>query len=353
MFDLDNLKEYERCDSKGMGKAVAGMPSDVRQGVKKGRDFALPGDYRNIDKVLITGMGGSAMAGELLRILLAPEARLPVMVSRDYMVPSFVDAKTLVIASSFSGGTAETISAMEDAADRKARVLAFSRGGKIEEEAKKKGFPAFHIDYDGLPRAALGFTLSALITFMEQLGVIQDASKDFDDAVQVMQGWQREIEVSVPEADNEAKKLARRMLGKAIAIYGGDTLSGSARRWKQQINENSKHLAFHGEIPEMNHNMLLGLEFPLQTVGNLMWIILESDFDHEKNIRRIHATAEAGNKTGVTAEVVKARGATRLSQMFSSIHFGDYVSYYLGMLHETDPSDLSAVSVFKEEMQKP
>ena len=293
------------------------------------------------------------MAGELLRCFIADEAKIPVVITRDYIVPSFVDDNTLVIASSFSGGTAETISAMLDAAGRKAKILAFSRGGKMREEAEKLGVPHFYIDYDGLPRAALGFTFSALICFMEQLGVIQDKSGEFEDAVRVMKGLQEEIKISVSEPENAAKQLARKMLGKAIAIYGGDTLGGSARRWKQQINENSKHLAFCGEIPEMNHNMLLGLEFPRDSVRNLMWLLLESDLDHEKNIKRLRATKEAGENAGVTAEIIRARGKHKLSQVFSSIHFGDYVSYYLGMLHETDPSDLSAVSVFKEEMQKP
>jgi glucose/mannose-6-phosphate isomerase len=351
MKHLDDMTHYIKFDTKGMGKAVAGMPEDVAKGVQDAEAFELPEEFKTVTSIVFTGMGGSALVGDLLRILMATESRIPVIVCRDYYLPRFVDDRCLVIASSFSGGTAETISAFEDGVNKKAKIMSFSHGGELFELARSRGFPAFHIGYEGLPRAALGYTLSALVRFMGKLGFVPDKEQELAEAVQVMQDWQEKINVEVPASRNEAKTLAEKMHGKAVAVYAANTLAGAARRWKQQLNENAKQVAFYGAVPEMNHNMLLGLEFPKQYVHGLMWVMLESHLDYPKNRKRLEATVETGKNSGVEGVLVEGRGDSALSQVFSVIHFGDYVSYYLGMLNETDPSDLSAVKDFKVRMQ--
>jgi len=238
------------------------MPGECERAWQMATRFSLPGDYSQVNKVIILGMGGSAIGGDLVSSLVATEARLPVIVHRDYSLPAFVDEQTLVIASSYSGMTEEILSSFEQALQTDTKKLVLTTGGKLKSMAESKGIPVFIFDYKAQPRAALPYSLLPILGFMQQLGFISDKSADIAEMVKVLQQLSARIDESVPTSQNPAKQLAQRLYGHLAVIYGAGIVAEAAHRWKTQINENSKAWAFYEIFSELNHNAVVGYQFP-------------------------------------------------------------------------------------------
>ena len=185
--NLDDPKVYKQYDPAGMLERIKEMPGQCQQAWQAAMDFKLPADYSQVDKVIILGMGGSAIGGDLVRSLAATEAKIPVIIHRDYGLPPFVDDRTLVIASSYSGNTEETLSAFEPALKTKAKKLAMTTGGKVEAMARENNIPVFKIGYKAQPRAALGFSFLPTLCFLQRLGLVSDKSADVAEMVQVLE----------------------------------------------------------------------------------------------------------------------------------------------------------------------
>jgi glucose/mannose-6-phosphate isomerase len=295
-------------------------------------------------------MGGSAIGGDLLRALAEPDCGLPVMVNRDYTVPAFVNTETLVIASSYSGNTEETLSAFQEARQRGAALLAITTDGKLAQQARELTVPLLTFHYQSQPRAALGYSLVSLVGVMQKLGFIGDKAADLEVAIAVMEALQEEIGATVPVTANPAKQLAKRLYGHLPVVYGSGHLAEVAHRWKTQLNENSKAWSFYERLPELNHNAVVGYQFPEKLAEKVIVIVLTSSLDHPRNKVRSRVTQEILTKQGVGCEVVSARGESPLAQMLSAIHFGDYVSFYLAMLYEVDPTPVRVINYLKERL---
>jgi len=295
-------------------------------------------------------MGGSAIGGDLLRTLLETECPVPITVNRDYTVPAYVNERTLAIASSYSGDTEETLAALKAARQAGAMLLAIATGGELAARAQEWNLPLLTFDYRAQPRAALGHSIVALIGIVCRLGLASDKAADLDEAVVMMESWQREINEAVPLAENAAKQLALKLHEHLSVVYGAGHLSEVARRWKGQFNENAKAWAFFEQLPEMNHNALAGTEFPTDLAEEIVAVMLTSSLDHPRTRVRFQITQEILSQRGVSCEVVEARGASRLAQMLSAIHFGDYVSFYLAMLTDIDPTSLEVVNYLKQRL---
>lgn len=223
------------------------MPEQCQQAWQLAINFKLPQDYAEVNKVVILGMGGSAIGGDLASSLVAAEAKLPILIHRDYNLPTFVDAKTLVIASSYSGMTEETLFSFEQALDTESKKLVITTGGKLKAMAEARGVPVFSFDYPAQPRAALPYGLLPILYFLQKLGFISDRSADVAETVQVLQKLSQRINEGVPTSQNPAKQLAQRLYRRLPVIYGSGIVSEVARRWKTQLNENSKAWAFYEE----------------------------------------------------------------------------------------------------------
>src|SRR4030042_1505805 len=185
--NLDDLKLYPQLDPEGMLARIKELPMQCQQAWQKAMSFDLPPDYRKVDKVVVLGVGGSAIGGDLIRTLLQAEMKIPVIVHRDYGLPAFVDEKTLLIASSYSGNTEETLSGFEPALKTKAKKLVMTTGGKVQQMAEANNIPVFKIEYKAQPRAALGFSFIPTLGVMQKLGFIKDKSRDVATAAQVLE----------------------------------------------------------------------------------------------------------------------------------------------------------------------
>jgi glucose/mannose-6-phosphate isomerase len=350
MIDLDNTEVYKRLDPAGMRERIRELPQQCLKAWQQALDFKLPKGYSNIDKVVILGMGGSAIGGNLLKSLSALEKKALVLVHRDYDLPLFVNAKTLVIASSYSGMTEETLSAFNQVLSTPAKKLALTTGGKLKAIAEQNKIPVFTIDYVSSPRAAVGHSFLPLLGICQKLGIVSDKSKDVAEMAQVLKDLQSTIDDNRPLKLNSAKQLATKLYNHLAVIYGAGFVSTAAQRWKTQINENSKAWAFYGIFPELNHNATVGYEFPADLAQRIFVVFLRSSRLHPRTLIRYKLTGEMLSQAKVSHEIIDARGESALSQMMSLVFFGDWVSYYLALLNETDPSPVKVIDYLKKRL---
>ncbi len=314
--------------------------------------FDLPQDYSKVNKVVILGVGGSAIGGDLVASLAVSEARLPILVNRSYDLPAFVDGETLVIASSYSGMTEETLSSFEQAMATDSKKLAITTGGRLKSLAEEKDVPVFSFDYKAQPRAALAFSFLPVLGFLQRLGVVSDKSADVAETVEVLNDQTQKIKEDVPLIRNPAKQLAQKLYGHLSVIYGAGILSEVAHRWKTQLNENSKAWAFYEVFPELNHNAVVGYQFPPELAGKIMVVLLRSTLLERRIQLRYQITCQLLDQAKVGYQFVDGVGTSALSQMMSLVLFGDYVSYYLAILNKVDPSPVKAIAYLKQQLAR-
>jgi glucose/mannose-6-phosphate isomerase len=352
MVDLDNSGIYKQFDPGNMLGHIHSLPQQCRTAWDKAKDFKLPKDYTDVDKVVVLGMGGSAIGGDLVRTLLASKKKPIIFVNRDYDLPAFVDEKTLVIASSYSGNTEETLSAFSQALKRNCKKLAITTGSRLKELAEKAGVPVFVIDYKGQPRAALGYGFMSLIAFLQKLNFIADKSGEVEAMIEDLDKMRAELKETVTTGSNRAKQLAMKFHGKIAVIYGAGILSQVAHRWKTQINENGKAWAFYEIFSELDHNAVVGYQFPEELASKIYVVLLRSPSLHPRLLLRCDITSELLEQSGIGHETIDARGKTGLSQMMSLIYFGDWVSYYLAMLNQVDPTPVKVIDYLKQRLSE-
>ena len=327
---------------------ISEFPDQCLMAWDQAADLQISAHYRRARSVVVLGMGGSAQGGDLVSALAASENSIPMVVNRQYSIPAFVDEHTIVIACSYSGNTEETLSAFQQALDRGAMPLAIATGGRLEQMAAKHAIPFSRITYATVPRAAPAHSMVRVLSIVQQLGLISEQHPNLVEAVDVMKAWQEGIGPAAPSKDNLAKGLALRCQGRLPVVYGSGALGIVAMRWKGQLNENAKSWSFFEEMPELNHNAVMGTRLPADLVPLLHVLMLTSSHDHPRNRVRFDTTAALLRRDGVSVETVTARGESALAQMLSLIHLGDFVSYYLAMLNGVDPTDTGAIEWLKK-----
>jgi len=350
--DLDDPKTYQNGDPAGMLGRIRELPQQVREAWRNARRLSLPESYREVNRIVILGMGGSAIGGDLLRTLVSEECPVPILVCREYDVPAFVDNRTLVIASSYSGGTEETLAAFAMAREQGAKLVAVTTGGKLATMAEAGDVPVLRFSYNAQPRAALGHSFIPLLSILCQLGLVGDCELEIEKAAKSLEDLRSLIDESIPSVQNPAKQLAATLHGRLPVVYGAGLLTEAARRWKGQFNENSKAWAFYEAIPELNHNAVVGYEFPPEYAGKIVVVFLRSNLLHPRTLVRYEVTQQLLQRAGVRYEVVEARGEGRLSQVLTTVHYGDFVSYYLALLYDVDPTPVSTINFLKEQLAK-
>ncbi len=344
---LDDSEARRGLDPQGMLEAIAELPEQCRQAWTAARSLELPADYSQIDRIVVLGMGGSAIAGDMLRAVLQRQSAIPVFNVRQYELPSYVDERSLVIASSFSGNTEETLSAFDQALTGPAKKFAVTGGGRLLTTARAHGLPVFTYEYQGQPRAALGWSLMPLLAIVHRLRLLPDLERDVEEALAVMADLRGRIGAEVPATDNPAKQTALRLHGRLPVIYGAAPLTAAARRWKTQLNENSKVWSFYEVLPEANHNAILGYALPPAIAAGTTAVFLQSNLMHPRVRLRYGFTRRALEEAGVETLVLDARGVGALAHILSTVLLGDYVSYYLALLNGVDPVPTRAIDDLK------
>lgn len=344
---LSNPQAMYEADTMGMLQALWELPEQCVRAWELGLEAVAPfmGEVR---QVVVTGLGGSAIGGDFLRVYAAKMADIPVVVNRDYVLPRFVGPHTLVFAVSYSGNTEETLSAYQMAREKGATVVAITSGGKLAETASQEGVTVVKVPGGLAPRAATGYLFLPTLAIMQRMGLVPDAGGEVAELVEVLRVLREKLRPEVPQGENVAKQLAANMYLRIPVIWGtSGTSEVAAQRWKGQINENAKAPAYWNVFPELNHNELVGFEFPTELLRKLYVVILRDPQDHPRVQKRFSITREIMEKAVAGVTEVEALGQGLLARMYSLVYIGDYASVYLAMLYGVDPGPVRVIDQLK------
>lgn len=350
MLNLDDPRLYEERDPQRMRDRIAELPVHCADAWHLVQDLVLPDSYRQVRGVVVLGMGGSAIGGALAAALVAEECPVPVLCVGGYDLPACAGPDTLVVGSSYSGKTEETRSAFAQALERGCRLAVIATGGDLAAVAVERGIPLLRFSPCLAPRAAIGYSLMLLLGILWRAGLIRDPGDDLDEAITVLEDWQRELRPETPAVRNPAKRLAGQLIGRLPVIYGAGFLAPVARRWKGQFNENAKQWAVWEEMPELNHNAVVGYGLPEGIRERVSVLMLRSPLDHPRVQARWEITKELLLQEGIAPDEIWGRGKSRLAQMLSLIHFGDWVSLYLAVLNGADPTPVTPIDYLKRRL---
>lgn len=349
-MDLNAYTEFSRIDVDGMYTAILDMPKQLQAGYELGKQLPLT-EMKKLRSVVIAGMGGSAIAADLLVACFSDQLRLPVSVIRAYDLPHWAAGEnTLVVCSSHSGNTEETLSVYAQARERGCHLLAVTTGGKLAEQAQVDGASLLQFEHKGQPRAAVGWSSGLLIALFERLNLIPGQQKSITRAVSEIGELIAENAADIPTAKNPAKRLAGQLVGKYIVVFGAEHLAPVARRWKTQINELAKSWAQFEELPEADHNTLAGTLFPEEQLMRIFSIFLQSPYYFSRNQQRVDLTFTELMVAGIGTDKITLRGDTRFTNMWLTLLFGDLVSYFLAILLDIDPTPVEAIESFKAQL---
>jgi glucose/mannose-6-phosphate isomerase len=352
-MNLDDLDRFKQLDTLNMLGEIDNLPDQLGHAYQLGLKQQLP-EWTDFKQVVIAGMGGSAIGADLLASYCASLAPIPVSVHRDYDLPLFArgrGAETLVICSSHSGNTEETLSAFEAARKAGCRIVAVCTGGELAKRASENNIPLWMFDHAGRASSAVGFSFGLLLAMFERLGFVPDQKEAVDDAVAYMKRSQLHFKADVPAVKNPTKRYAGQLMGRWVTLMASGLLTSVARRWKEQVNEVAKAGANFEFIPEANHNTLAGTMNPQETLNaHSMTLFLRAPSDHPRNRLRSDLTRQAFMLEGMNTDYVDARGNTPLAHMWTLVIFGDYMAYYLAMGYGVDPTPVSVVAAFKQSM---
>jgi glucose/mannose-6-phosphate isomerase len=330
---------------------IDNLPDQLGYAYQLGMKHDLPG-WKDLQQAVVAGMGGSAIGADLLAVYCASLSPIPVTVHRDYGLPLFArGADTLVICSSHSGNTEETLDAFEAARKADCCIIVVSTGGELAKRAKEDNIPVWTFDHAGQPRAAVGFSFGLLLAMFQRLGFIPDQKDSLEEALASMKRSQQHLRSDIPAVKNPAKRYAGQLMGRWVTIMGSGLLTAVARRWKTQINEIAKAGANFEFLPEADHNTLAGAMNPEEVLNpHTMTLFLRAPSDHLRNRLRSDLTRKAFMLEGMNTDYIDARGNTPLAHMWTLILFGDYMAYYLAMGYGVDPTPIKALVDFKQAM---
>ncbi|NOQ75469.1 MAG: bifunctional phosphoglucose/phosphomannose isomerase [Crocinitomix sp.] len=326
-----------------MKELIASLSNQIREAIQIGESTNFNATNKTITSILVCGLGGSGIGGKIVSLLLKKELKVPFLCINDYEVPAWVNENTLVIASSYSGNTEETLTAVEVCKNRGAEIAVITSGGTILDLAKLNNWNHFVVPGGEQPRAMLAYSIVQQLYILERYKLIgEEHTKDLNsipDFIDAHEGAIRE----------EAMRIAISFNQKQPIIYAGNDFEGVAVRWRQQINENAKELCWHHVFPEMTHNELVGWA---GGSNNQVPLFLSSSLNHPRINRRWEISKEVIAKYTNTILESEAVGENKLEQNFYLIHLGDWVSYLMSEIKQIDPIEVDVIIHLKSEMSK-
>ncbi|MGB7060762.1 MAG: bifunctional phosphoglucose/phosphomannose isomerase [Candidatus Zixiibacteriota bacterium] len=354
MQSLNDLEGIKRLDRGGMYDHIYDFPSQFEDALRLTRVTPIPDwDKSRIDKIVVAGLGGSAIGADLVRSYLADKLDIPMVICRNYTLPNFVGSSSLVFVSSYSGNTEETLSAFEDASKRGAKIICMTSNGKVEEISSRKKIPCVHLPKGFQPRAALGYSFVPVLAMLERLGFVNGEEKNISQAGEFLAGNRDNYRLEINADKNEAKKLAKKLQGKLPIVYAsGDHFDAVSTRWKGQFCENAKMLAFNNVFPEFNHNELVVWKVLSDYRDDLIVVILKDKEDHPRIKTRMEIVKGIIEEQEVEVIDAESSGENLLSRMFSLIQLGDFNSFYLAVLNKEDPTPVKVIDFLKDELAK-
>ena len=338
-------------DPYNMFGAISGFSSNMLDAIEIGKNVELKPFDKPIHNIVLAGMGGSAIGGDVNRVLLKNQLSVPFVVSRHYVLPNWVNENTLVICSSYSGNTEETLAATDQAITAGAQLVGISTGGKITEKLEAVGKDVVKIPTGLQPRAALAFSFIPMLYILHKYGLID-------------KNWETDLISSIPflesktqdynqeDESNPAYQMAKNIHSKIPVIYGeSEWTSIIALRYKGQFCENAKMPAYHNELPELNHNEIVGWEKNDHLFKDMVLLWLKDSDDHTRVKYRQSISQSILNDLPIHQEKIESKGKNRIERFLHMIHYGDWLSYWCAIAHGVDPSPVAKISKLKNELE--
>lgn len=321
-----------------MRTLIENFPAQLEAAFTNAQNAPLKGSTQAFSSVVVTGLGGSGIGGKIIAQLVQDEASVPIIINNDYLLPAFASASTLVVVSSYSGNTEETLSAMHDALKRGCTVACISSGGHITDLARKNRLDVLEVPGGQPPRSQFGYSAVSLMKVLEKYGIVGSS------AFATLESLPRFLKSNQVDTIARASHLANALAERTPIIYSEARNEGVAIRWRQQINENSKKLCWHHVYPEMNHNELVGWEG-----GNAHFtvLMLRSSDDHPRSVARMNITEPLFIQKGAAVENIIALGKNRTERVFDLIHLGDWLSLLMAENEGIDPVSIHAIDYLK------
>lgn len=346
-MNLDDLDLFKQIDSQNMIAQINGLPDQLQSAWDLGQTLPLP-KLDDIQDIILSAMGDSGSAAELVTASVFSSLRLPVSVHRGYGLPASATDKTLVVCLSHSGNSEEVLDAFESALKNGCKTMVISTGGELTKRANAKNIPVWQFTHPGMDTTAIAHPFALTLAFLARLGLIPDPSADVAEAVAMMKRSQQHIVPEVIAAKNPAKRYAGQLVGRWVTFVGTEQLAPVARRWKTQINQLAKAGANFEIIPEATHNTLSATLNPNPTLNaHTMTLFLRAPGDHPRNKLRSDLMRQTFMLEALNTDVIDGRGESIIAHLWTLILFGDYMAYYLAMAYGTDPSEEDAFVNFK------
>ncbi|MFH1239610.1 MAG: bifunctional phosphoglucose/phosphomannose isomerase [Candidatus Diapherotrites archaeon] len=333
------FEKISELDKGNMIQILDSFPEQCRKALDIADDFEIPREIleREYDKILVFGMGGSGIAGYVLRDFLLSKCKIPVFVVQGYDIPKFINENTLCFALSYSGNTEETLSCFGKAELVDAKIISITSGGLLSQKSKNKilipkGIP---------PRTGLGYLLIPMIVVLNKTGIAKGALEETEEMISSLEKELKGIKLN-------AQKNTDKLFGKIPVIYGTEGFDSVSLRFRTQINENAKTFSHNNVFPELNHNESVGYK-PQEK--NLVFVLLRDSEENPQVRKRIEVTKKMLSSHSSVLEI-KSSGKGKLARMFSLILAGDYTSYYLGLLNNVDPMPVENIEFLKKEIKE-
>lgn len=355
-MDLDSLDQIKGLDHSNMLGSIEAMTKQCEEAWHDVEAIQVnTANYAGVNKIVIAGMGGSSYAARIIDNLYYDSLQMPIELANDYHLPAYVDENTLVFLSSYSGGTEETLSCGLEAQKAGAKIIGATSGGKLGEFLKSNNYPAYIFDPknnpSGQPRLGQGYMVLGELKLLEKTGLVKlDAT--LEEITSKLEENNKEFGSSVSKETNTAKKIAQSTHDKIPVIVTGNKLEGAAYSFKNPLNENAKNFAVYFVIPEMNHHLLEGLKYPEKNKETLNFVFINSPLYESKIQKRFEITKDVVGQHNINREEINLTGKTQLVQSLELIHIGNYISFYLAMLNNLDPSPIPWVDYFKDQLSK-
>jgi len=355
MNNLDKIEDLLAFDKKRVYESITLFGEQIEQAYNEIGKLDIPKEYYQASNIVIAGMGGSALGGRVVDSLIPQRVRVPIEVFTEFYIPNYVNQNSLVILSSYSGTTQETLRDAYEALKKKAKIFVITTGGKLEEFAHKEGIPAYIFNPENnpssQPRLALGYSVTAILALLGKCEYINLTNSEIKEVVSFVKSLILDYKRENPEASNLAKKIAKDLRGYLPVIVTSEHLIGSCHAFKNQLNETAKTFSTLFDIPELNHHLLEGLKNPMRLRELVKFLIVESKLFTPEVSKRYPVTKEVIIKNGYPVITYEAFGKNRLLQVFELIILSYFVAYYLAFLYQEDPASIPWVDYFKSRLQ--
>lgn len=350
---LDDIELISEIDKSNMFDTLANFPEQIRDAINIADSTELNSLFK-IDNIIISGMGGSAITGDIMKSLFRNKLNIPIFINRSYDLPKWTNKNTLVISQSYSGNTEETLSAFKHAYQKKCKIIGISSGGKLQDYCKNLCISHIKIPTGYVPRAAIGYMLFLPIMSLKKIGLLKNSiESEIEETLKIVEVFVETNKKDILEKDNLSKQIARKIFNTIPQVYGWKIYSPIAKRWCNQFNENSKVIARYDVVSECNHNDIVGWSQDPEVSKKFSCLLFR-----DKKLEPYHITTRLDFMRSLFKDVagnvidIEVIGKKTLTKMIYSMFLGDFVSCYLAVLRGIDPTPVDVIVELKNVLAK-